>query len=138
QAALLAALTIVCAARPLLVLIPLARLRLRGPRLAVTAAAAAAIYAFSLVAISGPGGSAAATGSISVKGLPTIEILPSRGVESQLSLRTARWIAHDLVTGLHRTDTRRETLQVWLEPGQGPSPPIAAAQLASARYRRPQ
>src|SRR3954470_14635855 len=50
KVALLGALTIVCAARPLLALLPLARLKLTGTRLAVTAAAAIAIYVFSLVA----------------------------------------------------------------------------------------
>jgi hypothetical protein len=135
KVALLGALTIVCAARPLLALVPLGRLRLTGPRLAITAAAAAAVYALSLVAVSGPAGTAAATGSVSAKGLPTITILPSRGVESQLNVRTARWIAHDLVTGLHKTETAHDTVRIWLEPGQGQSPPIAVAQLATARYK---
>ncbi|MEA2424636.1 MAG: hypothetical protein QOH13_1046, partial [Thermoleophilaceae bacterium] len=135
KVALLGALTIVCAARPLLALVPLARLRLTGPRLAITAAAAAAIYALSLVAVSGPAVTAAATGSISTKGLPTITILPSRGVESQLNLRTARWIAHDLVTGLHKTETGHDTVRLWLEPGQGQDPPYAVAQLAGVTYR---
>jgi Na+-translocating ferredoxin:NAD+ oxidoreductase RnfD subunit len=131
---LLAALTIVCAARPLLAYLPLARLRLSGPRLAVTAAAAAAAYAFSLVAANGPAISAAASGPISGKGLPAITILPSKGVESQLNVPTARWIARDLVTGLHRADASHETLRLWLEPGQGQGPPVAVAQLASNRY----
>jgi Na+-translocating ferredoxin:NAD+ oxidoreductase RnfD subunit len=135
KVALLGALTIVCAARPLLTVLPLARLRLTGPRLAITAAAAAAIYTFSLVAVSGPAGSAAATGSTSAKGLPAITIAPSPGVESKLTLPTARWIARDLVKGLHRTVTSHDTVRVWLEPGPGQDPPIAVAQLASARYK---
>jgi Na+-translocating ferredoxin:NAD+ oxidoreductase RnfD subunit len=135
KVALLGALTIVCAARPLLAFVPLARLRLTGPRLAITAAAAAAIYAFSLIAVSGPAGSAAATGSVSSKGLPAITIAPSPGVESKLNLRTAQWIAHDLVTALHRTASSQDRLRVWLEPGQGQDPPIAVAQLASAQYK---
>ena len=77
KVALLGALAIVCAARPLLALLPLARLRLTGPRLAVAGAAAAATYAFSLVAVERPAASAAATGPISAKGLPAITILPS-------------------------------------------------------------
>jgi hypothetical protein len=135
KVALLGALTIVCAARPLVALVPLARLRLTGPRLAITAAAAAAVYALSLVAVSGPAGTAAAIGSVPTKGLPAITILPSRGVESQLNVRTARWIARDLVTGLHQTETAHDRLSIWLEPGQGQSPPIAVARLASARYK---
>jgi Na+-translocating ferredoxin:NAD+ oxidoreductase RnfD subunit len=135
KVALLGALTVVCAARPLLALLPLGRLRLTGPRLAITAAAAAAIYAFGLVAVSGPSGSAAATGSAPAAGLPAITIAPSPGVESKLNLRTARWIAHDLVAALHTPPSSRDTLRVWLEPGPGQSPPIAVAQLASARYK---
>jgi Na+-translocating ferredoxin:NAD+ oxidoreductase RnfD subunit len=135
KVALLGALTIVCAARPLLALLPLARLRLTGPRLAITGAAAAAIYAFSLVAVSGPAGSAAATGTVSATGLPAITIAPSPGVESRLNLRTARWIAHDLVAAVHPTPTTHDHLRLWLEPGQGQNPPIAVAQLASNRYK---
>ncbi|HEY8724531.1 MAG TPA: FG-GAP-like repeat-containing protein [Gaiellaceae bacterium] len=132
KVALLSALTIVSAARPLLALLPLARLRLTGTRLAITAAAAAAIYAFSLVAVSGPAGSAAATGTISAKGLPAITILPSKGVQTQLNTRTARWITRDLVAALHPRPNGR--VRVWLEPGEGQGPPTAVAQLASATY----
>ena len=135
KVALLGALTIVCAARPLLAYLPLARLRLSGPRLAVTAAAAAATYAFSLVAASGPSTSAAATGPIPAKGLPAITILPSKGVQTQLTMHTARWIARDLVAALHEPQAAHQTLRVWLEPGQGQDPPIADAQLASAHYK---
>jgi Na+-translocating ferredoxin:NAD+ oxidoreductase RnfD subunit len=133
KVALLSALTIVSAARPLLALLPLARLRLTGTRLAITAAAAAAIYAFSLVAVSGPAGSAAAIGPISAKGLPAITILPSKGVQTQLNTRTARWITRDLVAALHPRPNGR--VRVWLEPGQGQDPPIADAQFASAHYK---
>jgi Na+-translocating ferredoxin:NAD+ oxidoreductase RnfD subunit len=130
---LLAALTIVCAARPLLALLPLARLRLTGPRLAVTAAAAAATYAFSLVAVSGPAHSAAATGPVSGQGLPAITILRSRGVETQLPMPTARAIVRDLVTTLHRG--HEGTVRIHLEPGEGQGPPYAVAQLAGMTYR---
>jgi Na+-translocating ferredoxin:NAD+ oxidoreductase RnfD subunit len=130
---LLAALTIVCAARPLLALLPLARLRLSGPRLAVTAAAAAAIYAVSLVAASGPAGSAAATGLVSAKGLPQITITPSRGVQTQLQMPTARAIVRDLVQLAHRGHDG--SVRIHLEPGEGQDPPYAVAQLAGLTYR---
>ncbi|MDX6475291.1 MAG: hypothetical protein QOH95_802 [Gaiellaceae bacterium] len=130
---LLCALTIVCAARPLLALLPLGRLRLSRPRLAAAVAAMAAAYALGLVAVGGPASSAATTGPISAKGLPAITILPSKGVESQLNMRTARWITHDLVAGLRRPPSGR--VRVWLEPGEGQGPPTAVAQLASATYR---
>jgi hypothetical protein len=133
KVALLAALTVVCAVRPLLQLLPLERLRLSGPRLAVTVAAAAAIYAFSLVAVSGPAGSAAASGHTSAKGLPAITILPSRGVQSQLQMPTARTIVHDLVRALHRGPER--AVRIHLEPGEGQGPPYAVAQLAGVTYR---
>ena len=135
KVALLGALTIVCAARPLLALVPFARLRLTGLRLAITAAAAAAIYAFSLVAASGPAGSAAATGPVSASGLPAITIAPSPGVESKLNLSTARWITRDFVATLHRKVTKEDKVRVWLEPGQGQDPPYAVTQLAGVTYR---
>ncbi len=133
KVALLGALTIVCAARPLIALLPLARLRLTGPRLAITAAAAAAIYAFSLVAVSGPAGSAAATGRISANGLPAITIEPSKGVQSQLQLPIARVIVRDLVTTVHARHSG--SVRIHLEPGAGQDPPYAVAQLAGVTYR---
>ena len=36
---------------------------------------------------------------------------------------------------LHEHGVAHDTLRVWLEPGQGQSPPIAVAQLASQRYK---
>ena len=133
KVALLGALTIVCAARPLLALLPLARLRLTGPRLAITAAAAAAIYAFSLVAASGPAGSAAATGPVSSKGLPAITIEPSKGVESQLQMPIARAIVRDLVSTVNAGHDG--SVRIHLEPGAGQDPPYAVAQLAGVTYR---
>ncbi|HXK15068.1 MAG TPA: FG-GAP-like repeat-containing protein [Gaiellaceae bacterium] len=133
KVALLGALAIVCAARPLLALLPLTRLRLTGPRLAITAAAAAAIYAFSLVAVSGPAGSAAATGAVSAKGLPAITIEPSKGVESKLLMPTARAIVRDLVTTVHAA--QGGSVRIHLEPGAGQDPPYAVAQLAGVTYR---
>jgi Na+-translocating ferredoxin:NAD+ oxidoreductase RnfD subunit len=133
KVALLGALTIVCAARPLLSLLPLARLRLTGPRLVVTAAAAAATYALGLVAVSGPAHSAAGTAPVSADGLPAITILPSHGIESQLQLPTARVIVRDLMNAVHRRGGG--TVRIHLEPGEGQGPPYAVAQLAGVTYR---
>src|SRR4029077_19775537 len=49
KVALLASLTVVCAVRPLLPLVPRERLRLTRPRIAIAIAAAAATYALALV-----------------------------------------------------------------------------------------
>jgi Na+-translocating ferredoxin:NAD+ oxidoreductase RnfD subunit len=127
KVALLGALTIVCASRPLV-----ARLSfdLGRRRLVAVAAMATAAYGAALAFSSGPTHSAAAptpTGA-----LPAITIVHSRGVESQLTMPTARVIARDLVAALHRQPHDR--VRIWLEPGEGQGPPVAVAQLASARY----
>jgi Na+-transporting NADH:ubiquinone oxidoreductase subunit NqrB len=101
KVAVLGALAIVCAARPLLGRIA-PTVRLRSARLAVVAAAALAAYTGLLVAAgipARPDGASAAplTGT---GRLPQITILPSRGVSSKLDRGTARQLAADLVTDL--------------------------------------
>ena len=135
KVALLGALTIVSAARPLLGLIPLARWRVTGPRLAAAAALAVAAYAAALVVSNGVAGSAAATERPVRGALPAIAILPSRGVQSQLDQRNARRITRDLLTDLHRRTDTQGRVRVWLEPGEGQGPPVAVAQLAGRTYR---
>ena len=132
KVALLASLTVVCAARPLLRALRLERVRLTGLRLAGTLAAAAVAYVVVLAAASGPSKATAAAAPVPAGG-PSVTILPSRGVESQLNRGTARLIAHDLVIALHRPSSA--TVRVWLERGEGQGPPVAVAQLASTRYR---
>jgi hypothetical protein len=132
KVALLASLTVVCAARPLLRALRLERVRLTGLRLAGTLAAAAVAYVVVLAAASGPSKATAAAAPVPAGG-PAVTILPSRGVESELTRGTARLIAHDLVTALHRPSSA--TVRVWLERGEGQGPPVAVAQLASTRYR---
>ena len=134
KVALLGALTIVCAVRPLLGLLPLARSRVPRRRLAVVGALAVLAYAGALVVANAPSGSAARERSAAGP-LPAIAILPSRGVQSQLNLATARVITRDLLTDLHRPVDTHENVRVWLEPGKGQNPPIAAAQLAGRTYR---
>jgi Na+-translocating ferredoxin:NAD+ oxidoreductase RnfD subunit len=137
KVALLCALAIVCAARPILALLPLRRLAFGGTkRLAVVGAAGLAAYAGALVAAGIPAHTAAAKGPVATKGaLPAITIARSRGVQSQLNMRTAGAIARDLVVALHTPVPRDARVRVWLEPGGGQAPPIAVAELASRRYK---
>ena len=124
KVALLGALTIVCAARPLLALLPLARLRLTGPRLAITAAAAAAIYAFSLVAVERPG-------RLCGRHRPGLgegtagdhDRARRRGVRVAARSATARVIARDLVARARRA-IDGDRCAIWLEPGAGPGPAV--------------
>lgn len=133
KVALLCALAIVCAVRPLLALLP--TFSIGGTRrLAVLGAAGLAAYAAVLVAAGIPAHTASATSSRVAKGhLPAITILPSKGIESQLTMRTARVIAHDLLAGLH-DPSGDEPIRMWLARGEGQEPPVAVAQFASRRY----
>ena len=132
KVALLAALALVCAARPVLGVLP-ARLRASGPRLALAGSLAVAAYATALiVANNAPATAAAATAR---GALPAIAILPSRGVQTQLDRRTARVITRDLLVDLHRRGDTRNRVRLWLEPGAGQDPPFAVAQLAGRTYR---
>ena len=100
KVAVLGALAIVCAARPLLGRFAPA-VRLRSARLAVVAAAALAAYTGLLVAAGIPARPDASAAPLNGTGrLPQITILPSRGVSSNLDRRTARQIAADLVADL--------------------------------------
>ncbi|HEX7582354.1 MAG TPA: FG-GAP-like repeat-containing protein [Gaiellaceae bacterium] len=133
KVALLAALTIVCAARPLLGLLQPARWRLSRPRLALAGSVAVAAYAAVLVAATNPSPPAAA--SVVSGALPPITILPSRGVQTQLNVPTARAITHDLLLNVHRSGETQDRVSLWLEPGEGQDPPFAVAQLAGRTYR---
>jgi len=122
---LLAALFVVCAAMPLLAYVPKRRL------LAATAAVALA-YPFALVLVDS-GGSTATARPLPAGMLPPITILPSKGVQTKLTLPTARQIAQGLVASVHVGEGDR--LRVHLEPGAGQDPPVAVAQLAGRTYR---
>ena len=127
KVALLAALTIVSAARPVLAYVP--------RRMAVLAAAAAACaYLPALVvAGNGPGAAAAAVRPAGASGLPPITMLPSRGVQTQLDRSTAAAVVRGLgkVVPLH-PDRR---VLVHLEPGGGQDPPVAVAQVDGQTFR---
>ncbi len=133
KVALLGALTIVCAARPLIALLPPARFRTSGPRLALAGAVAVGAYAVALVVTNNPPATAATPATAG--SLPPISILPSRGVQSQLNVPIARAITHDLLAAIHRTGDTSDRVRLWLEPGEGQDPPFAVAQLAGRTFR---
>jgi hypothetical protein len=101
KVAVLGALAIVCAVRPLLARLTLPQLEPR--RLALGGAAALAVYASALVAGGlawrAPATARAASGS---GPLPEITILPSKGVENKLDRKTSRRIAADLMADLRQ------------------------------------
>jgi len=126
KVALLGALAIVCAAKPLLAYVP---------RRALVLAAAAAVCAYlpALVAAGYGAGAVAEAKPLAPGTLPPITILPSKGVQTKLDVRTADLIAHDLLKVVPAHDGDRIALH--LEPGAGQDPPFAVAQLAGRTYR---
>jgi Na+-translocating ferredoxin:NAD+ oxidoreductase RnfD subunit len=134
KVALLGALAIVCVVRPLIALLPLARWRLSGPRVVLAAAAAVAAYAGGIVALNNRVSPAAAAGG-EMGPLPSIAILPSRGVQSRLDMHTARLITRDLLSDIHRRASTHDHVRLWLEPGEGQGPPFAVAELAGRKFR---
>jgi Na+-translocating ferredoxin:NAD+ oxidoreductase RnfD subunit len=129
KVALLSSLAVVCVAMPLLRLVPW-RVRRRG--FALAGAVGLAAYAGALVLLTGSAPSNAAVPLATGK-LPPISILPSPGVQTQLSLPTAQLIAHDLLAVEPASTT--DGLQIHLEPGTDQNPPTAVAQLAGRTYR---
>src|SRR3954451_11615103 len=103
KVALLGALAIVCAARPLLVYVP------RRVLVLVAAAAACAYLPALVVAGNGPG-AVAAPKPLRPGALPPITILPSKGVQTKLDARTADQIVHDLLKVVPAHDGDRITL----------------------------
>jgi hypothetical protein len=129
----LAALTLACAARPLLAVVAAPRIRLDRPSVALLTAAGVVAYACVLVAAGLQTQAASATPPrvAQVARLPAVEIRPSRGVDSDLDRATALRVAGDLAAGLPRL--RRVTL--WLEAGSEQFPTIVARLQGTARVR---
>jgi Na+-translocating ferredoxin:NAD+ oxidoreductase RnfD subunit len=131
KVAVLGALTIACAARPLLAMLP--SIRPARWRVAVVAAAGLAAYAAVLVAAgvpARPGPAAAAVAPSPAFPLPPIVIRQSRGVDSAIDRRTARQIAADVVADLPRRPrlgiARVRRITLWLEAGRGQGPVVFA------------
>jgi Na+-translocating ferredoxin:NAD+ oxidoreductase RnfD subunit len=128
KVALLGALAIVCAAKPLLDLRPV-HVRLR-PALIIGAGAYVAV----LFAAGVPARTATASASVLPSGLvPPITIEPSRGVDAPLTQTTAKQIATALVATVPAYASDRVTLR--LVRGQGQSGPTAVATLRGRTYR---
>jgi Na+-translocating ferredoxin:NAD+ oxidoreductase RnfD subunit len=128
KVALLGALAIVCAAMPLLRLVPLSFDRRR----ALVAAPALTAVAAAAIVLASPPSAANAFRPLPPGALPPITILPSHGVQTALDRHTAELIAHDLLAA--RPATTKDALRVWLVQGREQGPPTATAQLADVTY----
>jgi hypothetical protein len=120
----LAALTLVCAVRPLAALVPLARSNRR--RVAAGVLAWAVAYAVGLVAIgmSTRPEPVAASPSAQVARVPQVVVLASKGVDSEFDRATARRIAADLQR--HRPRVHLGRVMLWLEARDDQFPAIVA------------
>jgi hypothetical protein len=120
----LAALTVVCAARPLLAALA-PRIRLPGRLIVVLAAAGLAAYcgALTAVGLTSRAASAPARPAAQLDRLPVIEIRPSRGVDGKLDRATATRIAADVAADVA---IRPRRITLWLEAGSGQAAVIVA------------
>jgi Na+-translocating ferredoxin:NAD+ oxidoreductase RnfD subunit len=128
KVALLGALAVVCLALPLLrrVPTPLDRRLVLG-----VAAAAVAVSAAAIVIGNAPPVANASRGLPSGK-LPSITILPGKGVQTKLDLHTAQLIAHDLLAA--KPSAGSGPLRIWLVQGVEQGPPTATVQEAGVTY----
>ena len=132
KVALLGALAIVCLARPLAGLAAWTRERAGTRAVALAAPAVLGCWAALLVVLNSAAPSIAAA-AVSAGALPPVDILPSRGVQSQLTLPIAQQIERALVASQGvPTGTQ---VRMWLEVGEGQGPPTAVAQVANLTYR---
>ncbi len=129
KVALLGALSIVCLAAAALRTFPL---RIQRRQLVFAAAAGLAAYA-AVAAFANNGSPSFAAAPLPPGKLPPISILPSPGVQTQLTEVTAEQIAHGLLSA--RPALSGQSLQVHLEQGNDQSPPTAVAQLGGTTYR---
>ena len=144
KVALLGALTLVCAARPLLEWVlpderfsawaarTVSRGRAGAARVGVVGVAVAAAFAGLLVLVGLPARPSAASAAqlVNVGRLPSVTILHSGGVSSQLDRRTANLIAGDLIADLR---TRADALRL-RNPGHA-SAAVAGAMLADVQLQ---
>ena len=152
KVAVLAALALVCIARPLLEVVlsadrvgpavDRARVRLRAAgRVAVAGLTAlAVVVAMGMVLVAGLAvgpspGNAGALGPSSGE-LPELRIMPSEGVATQLDRGAAEQIVLASLTRLGVPAGEVDRANVTLEPGEGQGPPIAVATLSGTQPLR--
>jgi Na+-translocating ferredoxin:NAD+ oxidoreductase RnfD subunit len=134
KVAVLGALAIVSALRPVLQRLPVRIALPRGRRLAIsTAVAAAAVTGLIVVAGIPARPYATAAGPNSASSLPPITILRAKGVQSRLTPRVARQIARTALAAFPSRHVQR--ISVWLERGEGQDPPFAVASLDGVRVK---
>jgi Na+-translocating ferredoxin:NAD+ oxidoreductase RnfD subunit len=131
KVALLCSLAVVCLAMPVIRLVPMRRPA--NLALAISAATAAVAYASFAIALSVPTRVPAEARALPAGALPPVQVLPSKGIQSELNQQTAQLVAHDLLAALHVQTS--DPMKVHLEPGGGQNPPDAVAQLAGRTYR---
>jgi hypothetical protein len=119
----LAALTLVCAVRPLAALVPASRIGRRGAGSLAFAGAVAYAVTLIVIGVDTRPDPAAAARAVQVARAPAVVVLPSKGVDSELDRVMARRIAVDIQGG-RLVDLRRVTL--WLEARDDQLPAIVA------------
>ena len=138
KVAVLGALAIVCALRPVLERLPVRIAPPQGRRLAGVATLGAAAVAAAIVAAgvpARPGPAAAPVAASSVGPLPAITVLPSKEVDTRLEDGAVREIAGRVLERL-RSDgapVRVDRMVVWLERGDGQGPPLVVVRCTGTR-----
>jgi Na+-translocating ferredoxin:NAD+ oxidoreductase RnfD subunit len=130
KVALLGSLAIVCLAMPVLRALPQ---RLVYPRLTYALPLGFVLYAGALVLLTSSAPSTATATAIAARDLPSIQILASRGVQSQLDPATARIVATGLVESVPAAGAK--PIRMWLVPGTDQGPPLAVAVAGGTTYR---
>ena len=133
KVALLGALAIVCVVRAFGGAALGLRKRVGNRGLALASAGALAAYVVLLVVLNGPSPSIAAPAAVAGS-LPPVQILPSRGVQSKLTLPVAQQIESDLVSSPGVRVQAGDEVRMWLQVGLGQGPPTAVAQIEDATY----
>ena len=146
KVAVLTALALVCAARPLIALVRSAertrpaldrtRLRLRAAGSPVLGLASV-VVAMGLVVGAGivaePHLGEAEAPSVSRGDLPAIAVLPSHGVDGELDDASAEQIVVATLTWAGLPASEVERAEVHLEPGEGQGPPVAVTTLSGVQ-----
>ena len=145
KVAVLAALAVVCGARPLLVLASSTE-RLRPTVDRVRTAGSPALGVLSLVAVTGlvfgagvvaePTTGHADVPVVSADDLPPIRILPSSGVATDLDEAAAQQVVAAAMGWAELPPSEVDDAEVTLEPGEGQGPPIAVATLTGPGFER--